>query len=105
MQLLLDTHTLIWFINGDKSLPPNVIAIIENTSNKCYVSIASVLEIAIKLTLNKLSLQSDFKTMINFLNENDVELLPITFEHIQTLLQLKLHHRDPLTGLLLLRPW
>ena len=42
-----------------------------------------------------MELQGDFTQIANFLNDNEIEVLPITFEHIQRLLQLEFHHRDP----------
>ncbi len=56
MAFLLDTHTFIWFINGDRSLPETAINDIKNVKYKCFISIASIWEIAIKANLNKLEL-------------------------------------------------
>ena len=96
MELLLDTHTFIWFINGDTSLPDNVKDAIKDIRNKCFISIASIWEIAIKIGLGKLELNADFNKIADFLAINDIEMLPITFEHLQKLLKLQYHHRDPL---------
>ena len=95
MDLLLDTHAFIWFLNGNSQLPVVLKNVIADTSNKCFLSIASIWEIAIKSSLKKLELQGDFNQIAGFLNGNDIEVLPITFEHIQRLLQLEFHHRDP----------
>lgn len=95
MELLLDTHTLLWFINGDEQLPPKSIQLIKNLENKCFVSIASVWKIALKISLGKLDLNGGFNEISKIMKLYDIELLPITFEHIQTLLKLKFHHRDP----------
>lgn len=95
MELLLDTHAFIWFLNGDKQLAISVRDLMIDTSNKCFISIASIWEIAIKSSLNKLELKGEFNQIADFLSENDIEVLPITFEHIQRLLQLRFHHRDP----------
>lgn len=95
MNLLLDTHTFIWFLNGDNQLSKNLKDLITDVTNKCFISIASLWEIAIKTSLNKLELLGGFDRIADFLNENDIELLPINFEHIQTLSQLSFHHRDP----------
>jgi len=48
MNLLLDTHAFIWFLNGDNQLPAAIKNAIADTSNKCVLSIASIWEIAIK---------------------------------------------------------
>ncbi len=95
MQLLLDTHSFIWFINGDDQLPERVKKIITNPGNECFLSIASIWEIAIKTSLGKLELQSDFIKITDFLFENDIQVLPIEFDHLQTLLKLEYYHRDP----------
>ena len=95
MELLLDTHAFIWFINGDDSLPDKVKDEIKDVRNKCFLSIASLWEIAIKTSLGKLELKSDFNKLADFLSANDIDILPITFEHLQKLLHLKYHHRDP----------
>jgi PIN domain nuclease of toxin-antitoxin system len=47
MDLLLDTHALIWFINGDMKLPDKSVNLIKDLNTKCYVSIASIWGIAI----------------------------------------------------------
>lgn len=95
MDLLLDTHTFIWFINGDNSLPEQVRNDIKNIENRCFLSIASLWEIAIKLSLDKLELKSDFNKIAELLADNDIEILPLTFEHIQKLLKLEFYHCDP----------
>jgi PIN domain nuclease of toxin-antitoxin system len=95
MDLLLDTHAFIWFLNGDIQLPSTLKNLIADTSNRCFLSIASLWEIAIKQSLGKLELQGDFTQIAAFLINNDIDVLPITFNHIQSLLQLEFHHRDP----------
>lgn len=95
MDLLLDTHAFIWFINGDDSLPDKVKDEIKDIRNKCFLSIASLWEIAIKTSLGKLELKSDFDKVADFLSANEIDILPIIFAHLQKLLNLKYHHRDP----------
>ena len=95
MDLLLDTHALIWFINGDSQLPNKSVRLIEDLNTKCFVSIASVLEIAIKISLGKLDLNGGFDDISKLMKKYDIELLPLTFEHLQKLIKLKFHHRDP----------
>ncbi|KAA5543414.1 type II toxin-antitoxin system VapC family toxin [Adhaeribacter rhizoryzae] len=95
MDLFLNKHTFIWFINGDESLPEQVRRDIKNINNKCFISIASIWEIAIKLSLDKLRLQSGFNKIADLLADNDIEILPIIYPHIQVLLQLEYHHCDP----------
>lgn len=95
MDLLLDTHSFIWFLNGNEQLPKGLKSSIADTTNKCFLSIASLWEIAIKSSLGKLELKGNFNRIASFLTDNDIEILPITFEHLQHLIQLPFHHRDP----------
>ncbi len=95
MSFLLDTHTFIWFMDGDSALSSKGRQAIEDINNKCFLSIASIWEIAIKSSLGNLKLSSEFNMIIDFLDNNDIELLPISFEHLQNLLTLEYHHRDP----------
>lgn len=73
----------------------------KDPTNKCLLSIASVWEIGIKTSIGKLALRGDFAEVEDFIAENSIELLPITFEHIQRLQQLPFHHRDPFDRLLI----
>lgn len=95
MGFLLDTHTLLWFLSGNNSISKKAKNTILNRKNKCYVSIASLWEIAIKIKLDKLSIDTRFKELSDLLHQNDIEILPITFEHICNLLDLEEAHRDP----------
>ena len=95
MELLLDTHAFIWFIDGDNSLPEKAVNTIKEINNKCFISVASLWEIAIKSSLKKIELKSGFNKINDFLAENDIDILPITFDHLQKLLELPYHHRDP----------
>mgnify|MGYP001060713501 CR=1 FL=1 len=92
MDLLLNTHAFIWFMEGDNSLPQKAINAIKNINNKCFISVASLWEIAIKVSLKKLSLKSDFGKIINFIVDNEMEILPITFDYLQRLLIIPFHH-------------
>ena len=95
MKLLLDTHTFIWFMEGDKALSKPCRQAIEDRQNNCFISIARIWEIAIKSSLGNLKLNSDFSLITGFLTHNEIDLLPIGFDHLQKLLTLTYHHRDP----------
>uniref|UniRef100_Q3ATW9 PIN domain-containing protein n=1 Tax=Chlorobium chlorochromatii (strain CaD3) TaxID=340177 RepID=Q3ATW9_CHLCH len=95
MDYLIDTHALIWFINGDTQLPDKAQKIIKNIDNKCYISIASIWEIAIKISLDKLDLNGGFDEISKIIVRYDFELLPISIEHIAEIIGLEFHHRDP----------
>jgi len=95
MKLLLDTHTFLWYITGDKQIPQKDIELIRNNINHRWISIASIWEIVIKMSLNKLEIKGGFQTIENFLENNDIEILPIDFNHTKRLLSLPLLHNDP----------
>lgn len=95
MDLLLDTHAFLWFITGDKQLPEKTVKLIGNSDNKCFVSIASIWEIVIKLSLDKLEIKGGFNTVEDFLNNNDIEILSVDFSHTKQLLTLEHPHNDP----------
>lgn len=101
MDLLLDTHAFIWFISGDEAMPPHVVNVIKDINNRCYISIASIWEITIKVSLQKLKIAIEFNEILNFLEENEIEILPTSFEHLQKLLHLEYHHRDPFDRLII----
>lgn len=68
---------------------------IKNIDNICYISIASIWEMAIKLSLGKLELNLPFEKIAYILSDNQIGVLPITLNHINKLLNLNFHHRDP----------
>jgi PIN domain nuclease of toxin-antitoxin system len=76
-------------------LPSKVIELISNINNNRWISIASIWEIVIKMTLNKLEIKGGFRTIEDFLENNDVEILQISFNHTKRLLSLPLLHNDP----------
>lgn len=95
MKYLLDTHTLIWFLQGDPSLSSNAAKAIENENNQKYVSIASLWEMGIKHSLGKLELKKPFDFFLVELSRTNIQILPIEPIHTLRLSQLEFFHRDP----------
>ena len=101
MNLLLDTHTFLWFIAGDLSLSKAARSAIEDEGNNLYLSVASLWEIAIKVSIDKLTLSEPFETLIpEQLAENGIELLDISVEHTALIASMPFHHRDPFDRLI-----
>ena|SRR6266542_6465622 len=101
MKLLLDTHALLWFQNGDPKLSVTAKSAIEDPANERWLSPISLLEIAIKNRLGKLPLASPFGTLYPAeLIADDIHLLPIEPQHIEPLTTLPLHHKDPFDRLI-----
>jgi PIN domain nuclease of toxin-antitoxin system len=102
MKLLIDTHTLLWFITGDSKLSLNARLLIEDVANDKFVSVVSLWEIAIKYGLGRLSLIDDFETLFpNQLIINGFEQLAIENKHFYEFIKLPQHHSDPFDRLLI----
>jgi PIN domain nuclease of toxin-antitoxin system len=102
MKLLLDTHALLWFIGNDPQLSAPARENIENPAHEKFVSAASLWEIAVKLSLEKLKLPRPFGEVFpQQLEVNGFELLPISCAQLNQLVALPFHHRDPFDRLLI----
>jgi PIN domain nuclease of toxin-antitoxin system len=102
MNLLLDTHTLLWFFRDDPQLSSTAKALIEDPANRKLVSVGSCWEIAVKANLGKLKLAESSKTLLSReIARNHFELLPIYFDHATEVETLVLHHRDPFDRILI----
>jgi len=101
VRVLLDTHSFLWFIGGSVSLSPSARALVEDADNQPFLSVASLWEMAIKLSIGKLSLGQPFETLIpEQMKLNGIELLQIEMPHIVAVASLPFHHRDPFDRLL-----
>jgi PIN domain nuclease of toxin-antitoxin system len=98
--LLLDTHAFIWYSENDPKLPESIKIDIEN-ADRVYLSIASLWEIAIKLSIGKLSLRSNYESIEASLEPAGISLLPISFADTAQVMNLPLHHRDPFDRILI----
>lgn len=84
MQILLDTHAFIWFIEGNNSLSSTARDSILKPENQLYLSIASLWEIAIKLNLDRLSFAEPFEQLIpHQMKLNSIHSLPISLLHLR----------------------
>ena len=102
MNLLLDTHTFLWFIEGSRQLSARARELIEDQENAALVSIASLWEMGIKMSLDRLSLDEPFEDMIPEQMElNGFALLPLRVAHIAQVISLPFHHRDPFDRILI----
>ena len=99
--LLLDTHTLLWFLNGDEQLSHNSRDAIINPLNRKYVSIASVWEITIKISLKRLDFDGNTAEILKLIDDNGFDLLLVLPKHILALESLPYYHRDPFDRILI----
>ena len=98
MNLLLDTCTLLWWVNGDE-LSRDAQQAIADPGNRVWISAVSIWEIALKQSLGKLELGGDLDSVI----EEDFLQLPVTFTHARQVAWLPLHHRDPFDRMLIVQ--
>lgn len=102
MKLLLDTHTFIWFIEGNSKSSNKAKALIEASDNQRFLSVASLWEMTIKKSLGKLELGMDMQTLIDeHIYQNAIEILPINTAAFFMLQDLPFHHKDPFDRLLI----
>lgn len=102
MKYLLDTHTLLWFLKGDKKLSDKARQLIDSPRNSKFLSIVSLWEIAVKVSLGKLVLDKSFERLFpEQLHFNRIEILDITVDSLTKLTTLPFHHRDPFDRLII----
>ncbi len=101
MPLLLDTHAIIWYLEGDKQLSEIARKRLDDQSERRCVSVISIWEIAVKINVGKLEIKKPFDGLERFLIANAFEWLPLNFEHAQSYLNLPLVHRDPFDRMLI----
>ncbi|MGH3978460.1 MAG: type II toxin-antitoxin system VapC family toxin [Pseudonocardiaceae bacterium] len=98
MRLLLDTHVLLWSLQGPERLCPETVAAITDPSNAVDVSVASLWELSIKQSIGKLTVDGDLREHVA---RQSFSELPVLGEHVVAVRQLPLHHRDPFDRLLI----
>ncbi|WP_437971122.1 type II toxin-antitoxin system VapC family toxin [Sorangium sp. So ce260] len=102
MKLLVDTHVFLWFLANDPQLSPAAKSSLEEPSNELVMSVASPWEIAIKVSLGKLSIPGDTGAFLeHHMAVNDIELLDIRLRHVARVSDLPFHHRDPFDRLII----
>jgi len=97
---LIDTHTAIWYFNGDKALSKTAREVILDLSNQINLSIISAWELAIKVSLGKLEFKGQVARFVHFAETYGITILPIKTSHLSALESLPWIHRDPFDRLL-----
>ena len=101
MALLLDTHAFLWWVDDAPRLPEAARAAIGEVDQACFVSLASCWEIAIKVSLGKLTIASSLERFVaEQMAVNGFQPLAITLAHMARVAALPFHHRDPFDRLL-----
>jgi PIN domain nuclease of toxin-antitoxin system len=102
VRLLLDTHTLIWWLAGDPSLSAVAKTAISDSENEVIVSAVSAWEIVTKFRLGRLAQAAALAVDVSgaLAGQGFIEL-PITVLHGQTAGSLPGPHRDPFDRMLI----
>ena len=98
MRLLLDSHTLIWWMDRHEMLSRPAFAAISDAKNQIFISSASIWELNIKAAKKKLR----FPSLVNALLDHEgFTELPITIHHAETTRTLPMIHSDPFDRMLI----
>ena len=97
MNLLLDTHVLLWRETGVAALPGEARLLIADPDNTVFVSTISLWEIWLKHSLRKLRLPLHFEER---LDGDFFEILPLTAAHARQVAKLPWLHKDPFDRML-----
>lgn len=99
--ILLDTHSFIWWIEDSPRLSVDARKLLENLENDCFLSLASSWELAIKSSIGKIKFSLPIRDFIpQHLAANDFKQLNISFRHVARVESLEFHHRDPFDRLI-----
>lgn len=98
MNLLLDTHVLLWWLDDSPALSETARSAIADADNLIILSAVVIWEIRIKQALGKLDSSTDFYEIIQ---QQGFEIIPITPDHAYAVGDLPMHHRDPFDRMLI----
>jgi PIN domain nuclease of toxin-antitoxin system len=99
--VLLDTHIVLWALADSPKLSPKARALLADEQNECWVSSASVWEIAIKIVLGKYGLGRPLAQLGEAIEEAGFRTLDVTVRHAAAIERVVLPHADPFDRLLL----
>ena len=95
MKLLIDGHALLWHRDQNPSLSPTARAALENPKNELWISEATFWELAIKVSLKKLTLLGGLESLREeWIDQEIAKPLPISWTHIRRTIDLPLHSMD-----------
>jgi PIN domain nuclease of toxin-antitoxin system len=97
---LMDTCAFLWFLDDDGQLSKNARDVI-GKSKELYFSIASMWEIAIKKTINKLDIDESVTDIERICDDYSITILPIKTKYLERLQKLPVIHSDPFDRLIM----
>ena len=100
MNLLLDTHLLLWSAGRDDMMSLAADRLVKDVDNTLWFSVASIWEVAIKRALDRPDFRTDPMQLRAGLLSNGYAELPIEGRHLLSLLTLPSLHGDPFDRIL-----
>ncbi|MGB0430851.1 MAG: type II toxin-antitoxin system VapC family toxin [Bacteroidia bacterium] len=101
MNLIVDTHVLLWAISNTSKLSNKAKRILENNENQIFVSTASLWEISIKKSIGKLEFDFSTEELYSILEKTQINVITIQKAHLIELTQLEFRHKDPFDRLII----
>jgi PIN domain nuclease of toxin-antitoxin system len=102
LELLLDTHALLWWLDGDPRLSQPATSAIGTPSTRVFVSAASAWEITTKVRIGKLPGAIEVaERFVEIIRSQDFDPLPISVEHARQAGLMPGDHRDPFDRVLI----
>ena len=97
MNILLDSHALLWALHAPDRMRPAAVADIRDTRHVVYFSAASAWELEIKASKGKLILPRDW---LGVAESTGFLQIPVTAAVAQVSARLPWHHADPFDRML-----
>lgn len=101
MNLLLDTHVLLWAAGQPGRLTAAARALLLDAAHDLFFSPVSLWEVSIKRSLDRPDFRADPRRLWRLLLANGYRELPVTGEHAIAIDSLPALHKDPFDRLLL----
>jgi PIN domain nuclease of toxin-antitoxin system len=98
--VIVDTHAALWFLEADSRLSRVARETIEGELIERRLSAVSVWEVAVKISVGKLTVPPSFYRL---LYEQGLSPLSVTDRHARLVADLPMHHRDPFDRLLVVQ--
>ena len=98
LRLLLDTHTLVWWLSDVSRLSEGARNAIADPRNDVFVSAVTGWEISVKRAKGRMTAPDNLSMVIE---EKSFIHLPLTFHHAEQAGSLPMHHRDPIDRMLI----
>jgi PIN domain nuclease of toxin-antitoxin system len=101
VRLLADTHAMLWFVGNDPHLSPGARAAMADPANTVSVSVASFWEVAVKVSIGKLTLPVPLQEIITAVAGYGMAVEEVLPSHTVALAALPFHHKDPFDRLMI----